>query len=567
MNIEIIKNMMVNIDTPAFITDESGRIIFKNYHFKYIYDYIDNKNVSDIGDFNITRCKINESIYSFKIVNTTLTGNEYIVDLIDDVYKLYLIERSFNTERVISDVIEHIDEIVVIFDEKGNLRRMNSICDQLLPYKRSEILGKNIKELVDKKLITDSIIVNLINTKKKIYKDITYPDGRMISYTAIPIFGRNKRFKGGVLTGRDLSRVLNIARKKETSIDISNDYISESQEMIKIKKMITRVAPSDASVFIMGESGVGKEVIAKTIVNQSRRKNKKFVALNCASIPTELIESELFGYEKGAFTGAKNEGKIGLIEAANGGTLFLDELGEMPLNTQKKLLRVIQENTIVRIGGITPRKVDVRYICATNKTIEELKNPKIFRQDLYYRLNVIPIMIPPLRDRKEDIMPIANHYLTYFNSRYNRSITLDNDAEDMLINYQWKGNIRELKNVIERIVVLSVPERITKENLERIISLEDFVDVSGETNTDAIKKYKLGYGHDNHSIRPITISNDEIVVDDVVDVNKGYRIIEEQLLKNALVIHENNISKASKAIGLNPSTIYRKIKRGDIDVL
>ena len=565
MNLAILKNMMVNIDTPAFLTDDSGRILFKNYHFKYIYDYIKNKEVNEISELDITRKKKDENIYTFKIGNTSLNGNEYILKLADGEYNLYLIERSFNAERIISDVIEHIDEIVVIFDEKGNITRMNSICDQLLPYKRDELIGRNINELVEKNLIYDSIIINLIKNKNTIYKDIVYPDGRVISYTAIPIFGKDKRFKGGVLTGRDLSRVLNIARTKNSSVDTMNDYISESSEMIKIKKMITRVAPSDASVFIMGESGVGKEVIAKTIVNQSRRQNKKFVAINCATIPTELIESELFGYEKGAFTGAKSEGKMGLIEAANGGTLFLDELGEMPLNTQKKLLRVIQENTIVRIGGITPRKVDVRYICATNKTLEELKDPNVFRQDLYYRLNVIPIMIPPLRERKDDIMPIANHYLEYFNERYNRNISLTNEAEEMLINYKWKGNIRELKNVIERIVVLSVPETITKENLERVISLEDFVDVSTKDEREGIRE-DIRANKKEYFINPICVSNDGIYIDDIVDVNTGYKAIEEQLMKNALIKCNNNISKAAKAIGLNPSTIYRKIKKGEIEI-
>ncbi|WAW14679.1 sigma-54 interaction domain-containing protein [Peptostreptococcus equinus] len=564
MNYFLLTSIVMNINTPCFLRKKRASIVCRNYHMSFIDKFLENHELPKLEDIDFKRVSTEyENIMYFQIEKTSLKGMMYAVNIEEQDYELYIFEKNFASDRLITNVIEHIDEIVVIFDEKGVLQRMNSICDQILPFKRSEVLGKNIRQLVSDKKVENPIISQMIETKKNVYKEITYPNGKVISYTAIPIFGSSGRLKGGVLTGRDVSRIINLAKTSSLLNDDRVEYISNSKEIDKVKGIIERVAPSDAPIFIVGESGVGKEIIARTVLNQSLRRDKAFVAINCASIPAELIESELFGYEKGAFTGASKEGKVGLIEAANGGTLFLDEIGELPLQMQKKFLRVIQESSLTRIGGIKPRKIDVRYICATNKTGEELKNPKIFRQDLYYRLNVIPLIIPPLRERREDILPIANYYIEYFNNRYNRKIKLSAEAEDILWNNDWKGNIRELRNVMERLVILSAQENIYSDQIQRVLALGQVNNIPAES--DSLKEKRMC--HTCEFMNPseeVDIDN-KIIIDNIMNIDEAHRIVEQEILKRAVAKY-GNITKAAEAVGINPSTVYRKIKSGYIEI-
>lgn len=558
MNYFILTSMIMNISAPCFLKKRGAGIVCRNHHISYIDKFLESHDMDVVDNIEIKKFDSEyEGIKYFQVVKTSLKGIIYELEFENIDYELYIFEKNFASDRLITNVIEHIDEIVVIFDEKGVLQRMNSICDQILPFKREDVLGKNIRQLVSAKIVEDPIILQMISKKKNVYREITYPNGKVISYTAIPIFGSSGRLKGGVLTGRDVSRIINLAKTGSLLTEDKVEYISESDEIRKIKAIIERVAPSDAPIFIVGESGVGKEIIARTVLNQSMRRDKAFVAINCASIPAELIESELFGYEKGAFTGASKDGKVGLIEAANGGTLFLDEIGELPLQMQKKFLRVIQEGSITRIGGLKPKKIDVRYICATNKTDEELKNPKIFRQDLYYRLNVIPLMIPPLRERREDILPIANYYIKYFNSRYNRGIRLSEEAENILYYNDWKGNIRELRNVMERLVILSAQENIYADQIERVLTLGHINEIPGEN-----KDVKDDGAKESESVNEM---NNKIVLDEIMNIDEAHRIVEQEILRNAVKKY-GNITKAAVAVGINPSTVYRKIKTGYIEL-
>ncbi len=242
-------------------------------------------------------------------------------------------------------------------------------------------------------------------------------------------------------------------------------FVVESQSMNNILKIASKVAKTDATVLLAGESGTGKEMLAKYIHINSPRRNKKFVAINCAAIPANLLESELFGYEKGAFSGA-NKTHQGKFEQANQGTLLLDEITEMPLELQVKILRVLQEKTVDKIGSKTPVNIDLRIVCTTNRNIEEEVKKGNFREDLYYRINVFPIKIPPLRERSEDIEPLSMFFLKKYSQRFGKNITsISEDALKILQKYNWPGNVRELENVIERSVVLSDSDVILKEDI------------------------------------------------------------------------------------------------------
>ncbi len=301
---------------------------------------------------------------------------------------------------------------------------------------------------------------------------------------------------------------------------LSTDIIAESPKMKSIVMYAEKIASSDVTVLITGESGVGKEVLAKLIHKKSKRKDKPFVAINCGAIPKDLLESELFGYKKGAFTGA-NSNKKGLIEEANGGTLFLDEIGELPLELQVKLLRVLQENEIRPIGSNKPQKIDVRFIAATNKNLEEMVKKGEFRKDLFYRLNIVPIHIPPLRERKEDIIPLSKYFLKKFSLKYNvEEKELTKEAINQLLNHSWDGNVRELEHIIERAVLLSDSKKIK-------------------------------------NVLDINVSNSYII--------KPFKELKEEFEKNylkQLLEHTNyNISKASKISGKTRAELYRLIKK------
>jgi two-component system response regulator AtoC len=274
-----------------------------------------------------------------------------------------------------------------------------------------------------------------------------------------------------------VERAVEIKRLKEENIrlrkDLSRCYrtpniIGEGPEMKKVFSLIEKVSASDATVLILGESGTGKELVATTIHYQSKRKEKPLIKINCAALPEGLIESELFGHEKGAFTGALKR-KPGRFELADGGSIFLDEIGDLPLSTQAKILRVIQERTFERVGGTMTLTVDVRIIAATNKNLEAETKAGRFRDDLYYRLNVIPISLPPLRERREDIPNLLEFFMDKFRSKLSKNVCFSKDAAEMLLSYDYPGNVRELENIIVRCATLSLSELIDKDELPPFI--------------------------------------------------------------------------------------------------
>jgi Nif-specific regulatory protein len=260
-----------------------------------------------------------------------------------------------------------------------------------------------------------------------------------------------------------------VRENKELHLELEERYhpenmIADSSAMAKTLDVVRRVAGIDAIVLLRGESGTGKSLLARTIHYSSGRKRGPFVIVNCASLPANLIESELFGHEKGAFTGAYAQ-RIGRFETADGGTLFLDEIGDLPLETQSKLLRVIQDGTFERVGSSKTLTVNVRLICATNADLEVMVRDKQFREDLYYRLMVVPIKLPPLRNRKEDILPLCSFFLKKFTAKYGKRVSISREVMEFLEGYHWPGNVRELENTIERTVVLAGGETLTPKDI------------------------------------------------------------------------------------------------------
>lgn len=314
----------------------------------------------------------------------------------------------------------------------------------------------------------------------------------------------------------------------------TKEMIGTSPAMNTVYRAIGLVLDNTVSILLEGESGTGKDVIANVIHKYSKQSSKPFITINCGAIPKDLIESELFGYEKGAFTGAE-ERKVGKFELADGGTLFLDEVGELPLDLQVKLLRALQNKEIERIGGSSPISVNARIIAATNRNLHNEVKQKRFRLDLYYRLNVFPIVIPPLRERREDILPLTHHFLELYSKSFQiKKPDLTLDAEHYLLNHKWEGNIRELENIIQKAIILSQGKKVTSLTL----SLKP-----GETETIVEQKALSSPKQETFSLKIQSLQE-----------------LEKEAIKNTISFTHGNLKKASEILGISRATLYNKIK-------
>lgn len=315
-----------------------------------------------------------------------------------------------------------------------------------------------------------------------------------------------------------------------TELVKQESIVARSTQMKEILELSKRVAKTDCTVLIQGESGVGKDEIAKIIHSNSARSEKPFYKVDCAAIPESLLESELFGYEPGAFTGATKSGKQGMLEAADNGTIFLDEIGDLHLSLQSKLLRVLQDHTIVRVGGTKPITVNVRVIAATNKDLAECIKKGLFREDLYYRLNVVPIYIPPLRERTDDILSFIGHFRDKFSKRYNVTKECSPEVAHALLNYQWPGNVRELKNIIERIFVTAPNERVRLDDLPSHLVSNEFIS-----------------------------SEDVVTINKIIPLKSAVKEVEKQLLFKAMARY-GSTRKAAKVLRVSQPTVVRKLQ-------
>jgi PAS domain S-box-containing protein len=469
--------------------------------------------------------------------------------------KMDLIEKYLMKD--INVLLNCIDEAILIVDRDANILKYNEAFHRLLDLMGRSVIGMNLKDIVARGLLRESAALKSLEVKKKIDMNVTYENGQTATWTYIPVLDERGELVLTVGIGRDITKLVTLEKKLKISETIISQYegrnlkmdmdsgrveiIYSSTVMQQVIRVAWKAAATSSPVLIWGETGVGKEIVANMIHQVSKRSDKPFVAINCASIPDELLEAELFGYEEGSFTGAKKSGKKGILEEAHEGTLFLDEIGELPLKMQSKLLRFLQEGKFTRIGANKSQTVDVRILSATNLTADQLMNSKQFRQDLFYRIAVIPIFIPPLRERKEDILPLIRHFIQAFGAKYQADIKITPRLMNRLRAYEWPGNVRELKNVIERIAIMYASQELYEEDLDLILSIKSSQGVS-------VKNLP---------------ANEPAMTALPSSLPKAMEQFEEIWIRQAYQ-KTGSIVGAAKSLGINPSTIHRKLKNGSL---
>ncbi|WP_176584673.1 sigma-54 interaction domain-containing protein [Priestia megaterium] len=383
-------------------------------------------------------------------------------------------------EREIEAILHASHDNIVITDEKGCILRASQNCRDIYGHDVSNLVGQTVYELQKRGIFSPSVTIEVLKKKKEVQLMQKTETGKVVMATGIPVYDENQCMKRVISFSHDLTELQRLkedyqqleVKMKTYQLEVeelreqqSNDMVIRSESMKKVWSIINRVADSDATVVLLGESGVGKTAFARALHYESERKEEPFIEINCGAIPSSLFESEMFGYEAGSFTGASTKGKIGKFELAHNGTLFLDEVGELPLDMQVKLLKVLQEKTVTKIGSERANHVNFRLIVATNQPLEEMIKKGTFREDLFYRLHVIPITIPPLRERKEDVAALLYHVLHKQNEKYKMKKFFHAEALNLLVEHHWPGNVRELENTIERLVLTTDENSISPQDL------------------------------------------------------------------------------------------------------
>ncbi|MBE6185224.1 sigma-54 interaction domain-containing protein [Heyndrickxia ginsengihumi] len=436
-------------------------------------------------------------------------------------------------------ILEFVSDGVYIVDHSGITLFVNKAYEQLSGFSRNDLLGRYMGDLIEEGYINQSVSLLVLREKEPVSIMQTLRGEKDVIVTGRPIFDQNENIEMVVTSVRDITKLNKLKDHLERAENISNlnhhrftyrqqgdeqaQFLYKSEQMKKIIQQVEQVAPFPTSVLITGPSGVGKEEIANLIHYMSNRQKKPFIKVNCAAIPEALLESELFGYEEGAFTGSKKKGKMGLLELADGGTFMLDEIGEMPMSLQVKLLRVVQDKMIQRIGSTQSKKIDVRIISATNQDLEKRMEKGAFREDLFYRLAVVQIEVPPLNERLDDVEILIDYFFNSFKQQYRMEKELLLETKKVLQGYHWPGNIRELKNVVESIIV-SIPDKIiTPEHLPRHIFQTSYKSIP-KTLKDQVENY-------------------------------------EKMLVEEAIKRKQSIRQAAKELGIHHTTLVKKLKR------
>ncbi|MCM3162242.1 sigma-54-dependent Fis family transcriptional regulator [Metabacillus litoralis] len=556
-----LSEMLENLPFATALYNKVGEVVYINNlalelstaSFNYFEDKELIRIVKEVINHGIfkTKRKINipstSATFNFSLVNDKDGNAKGVIVTFLSKFEIPKDYETYKQESIdLKALFESSYDVLYVSDSEGNTLRVSSACKEIWGKTESELVGKNVLDLEKEGIYKPSITRLVIEKGEKVSAIQTTKNGRRLMVVGTPIKNEN----GNVIRVVNASRDITEISKLQTEIDemkqllqgykhelmelrkeknVENKMVFRSKAMEESLDLAKRISHVDSTVLILGESGVGKEVFASFIHNSSPRESKPFIKINCGAIPESLLESELFGYERGAFTNAKKEGKIGLFELSNEGTLFLDEIGEMPISLQVKLLRVLQEQEVMRIGGTKPIKVNVRIIAATNKNLPEEIKKGNFREDLYYRLNVIPLKIPPLRERKEDIIPLIQHFVDQFNDKYMTNKNLSKNIISDLQIYRWPGNVRELQNIVERLIVVSDGDKINESFLP-----EGFMQR--------------------------TFHDDKVQVLDIMPLKECIAIAESQLLKLAQSKFSSTV-KIANVLGVNQSTISRKLQK------
>ncbi|ONK23750.1 hypothetical protein BLX87_08725 [Bacillus sp. VT-16-64] len=461
----------------------------------------------------------------FENIEGILTFLDKMADLLaSKLDQFYMMEELEKHNHKMIKMLGLVQEGVLIIDQHSRIIEINEQAKMILGISQSHELPAAVQVFIDNVLEEDEVTNQAFELQHQLFQ-------KTVIVTKKILFDRNN-VKEILLILQDVETIQGIVeRASEEKMKPFQRIIGSSKQIQEVKSYAFKASQSKSTILIQGESGTGKEVFANAIHKASDRKDKMFVAVNCGAIPDHLLESELFGYEKGAFTGASHVGKVGKFELANGGTIFLDEIGEMPLHLQVKLLRVLQENEVERVGGTKVIPIDVRIIAATNRELSELVAEGRFREDLYFRLNVIPMMIPPLRSRREDILTLSNYFMAEYNKLFQAKVLgFDKELTNLILQYPWKGNVRELKNFIEYLFNFIQDGYMTMENAGTLIERKLHVAQPKETK---MAMYSLE------------------------------RMEKECIEKAVNYVKKNNqnIEDAASLLGISRATLFRKLKK------
>ncbi|MBT2672563.1 sigma 54-interacting transcriptional regulator [Streptomyces sp. ISL-14] len=527
-------NLLKEWTFPALVVDSANRIKGWGTYFNQSLSQNGNNTLTEqfdewqfLDNKRLAAARLHDKRYLFLLMKQMDTDNslyigsetEFLDDLLIDAHKTDKLNRALDA------IIENSYDGIYITDQDGVTLYTNSAIERITGIPKEYYIGKSVDQLIKRGILNASVTHKVVKLRRTVSVVQDNFAGKETLITGSPVFNAEGEIEQVVTNIRDLSDLNELMHELTKVNELNNQYKQEIEKLRKITskdgvvfvsdkmKMIyeiaERISDIDATVLILGETGVGKDVLARNIYNRSIRSKKgDFIKINCGAIPADLLESELFGYEGGAFTGANQKGKPGMFELAESGILFLDEVGELPLQLQVKLLRALQEREIQRIGGTKPKRIDVRIIAATNRNLSEMVKSGDFREDLFYRLNVIPITIPPLRERREDILALTDLFLTKANEQYKFSKEIDSRLKEYFYQHDWPGNVRELINIVERLVVLTdnqilsindlpeeyQPENRNQPNLNATLTLKEAVErAEKEILTKAAQTYQTTY--------------------------------------------------------------------------